>query len=243
MGIRHVARQTSFVLIAPQWCKPLFDISQFASIRFPLPNGEVPDADAKVIRDRLVAQVPAVKESRTPYYELIGASQADAARRGAFQNFAERLSAFQASVKAVRLETDPARRKNRLAALRGDLAPAALEIPCSSNLPLLLRARGDEDDAERAGIIDHFVIAACERARQRNEGDEWLRPTLLGAAFRAGDAKHAAELAKSVKLEGPVRWKLSSTLADLAERIRQTVDPEKQRTLQEIYDALTRLVS
>ncbi len=367
VGIRHVAQQTSCVLIAPSWCKPLFDISQFASIRFPLPNGEVPDADATAIKDLLVARVPAVKISRTPYYELIGDSQADAARRGAFRDRAERLNAFQADVKAVRLETDPAVRATRLAALRSSLEPASLEVPevaldlislirdtsdwtalcafidalppatkalpycreqyllavaeagdpvsaitqletliaehgdtperrgliggrykrrwrdarkareakgdpqasvdearhlenavenytrgmeldynqyyCSSNLPQLLRARGDEGDRERATIIDHFVVAACERARARGEGDEWLRPTLLGAAFRAGDTKRAAELAKSVKLEGPVRWQLSSTLADLAESIRQTAEPGKRRTLQTIYDDLARLVS
>src|SRR2546427_1338972 len=97
---------------------------------------------------------------------------------------------------------------------------------CSSNLPQLLRARNEEGDAERAAIVDHFVVAACERARMRGESDEWLRPTLLGAAFRAGDAKRAAALAQSVKLEGPARWKLSSTLADLAESIRQTSDLE-----------------
>ncbi len=366
VGIRHVAKETSCVLVAPVWCKPLFDISQFASIRFPLPNGEVPDADAKVIRDQLVAQVPAVKNSRTPYYELISASQSDGARRGAFQDSAERLSAFQASVKAVRLETDPDARRKRLTALRSELAASAQEIPevaldlvglirdvmgwkelrdfidtlpaaakrlpfvreqyllavaesgdpasaiaqleelidqqgdtaerrgliggrykrrwrdarkareakkeprpsveelqhlekaiasytrgmeldynqyyCSSNLPQLLRARGDDGDADRAAIIDHFVVAACERARQRGEGDEWLRPTLLGAAFRAGDVKRAAELAKSVKLEGPVRWQLSSTLADLAESVRQTTDPEKRRKLQQIYEDLHSLV-
>lgn len=367
IGIRHVARQTSCVLIAPDWCKPLFDISQFAAILFPLPNGNVTEADAKVIRDRLVAQVPLVKNSSSPYYELIGDSQHDAGRHGAFREFAEKLSAFQASVKSVRLETDPNKRANRLADVRASLSPTALEIPeivldlislirdvtdwaavrdfidalpavtrklpycreqyllavaeagdslgavaqleqlineygdtperrgliggrykrlwkdarrareargqsepsmeelqhlenaidsytrgmeldynlyyCSSNLPLLLRARGGEGDIERAVVIDHFVIAACERARLRNEGDKWLRPTLLGAAFRAGNVKLASDLAKNVKLEGPVRWMLSATLADLAESIRQTPERETQQSLQAIYDDLARLVS
>jgi len=87
------------------------------------------------------------------------------------------------------------------------------------------------------------VIAACERARLRNEGDKWLRPTLLGAAFRAGNVKLASELARSVKLEGPVRWMLSATLADLAESVRQTSGGETQRMLQNIHDDLARLVS
>jgi MAP3K TRAFs-binding domain len=113
---------------------------------------------------------------------------------------------------------------------------------CSSNLPQLLRARADEGDPERAAIVEHFVVAACERARTQGAGDPWLRPTLLGAAFRAGDVKRAAELAKSVRLEGPVRWQLTSTLADLAEAIRQTANPEKQGRLQRVYDDLARLL-
>ena len=366
VGIRHVAKETSCVLVAPEWCRPLFDISQFASIRFPLANGDIPEVEAEVIRATLVAKVPAIKDSRTPYYELTRDAQADSARRSAFRDFAEALNAFQAKVKAVRLESDSAKRQQRLAALRSELAATALEIPevaldliglirdeiswselrafidtlppvtgklpfvreqyllavsesgdalsaiakleqlieehgdtperrgliggrykrlwrdarktreaagpseasldeirhlesaiesysrgmeldynqyyCSSNLPPLLRARGDDGDAERAAVVEHFVVAACERARTQGAADEWLRPTLLGAAFRAGDAKRAAELAKTVKLEGPARWKLASTLADLAESIRQTADSDKQGRLQRVHDDLARLL-
>ena len=366
LGIRHVAKETNCVLVAPDWCKPLFDISQFASIRFPLTNGEIPESEARAIRDCLVAKVPGIKNSRTPYYELIADSRANAARRNAFRDLAERLNAFQAKVKAVRLESDSNARKRRLADLRAELRAGALEIPevvlelvglirdelgwpevrdfitalpggtsklpfvreqyllavaeagdplsaitqleklieelgdtperrgliggrykrlwrdarkareqrqesqpsleesrflenaienytrgmeldfnqyyCSCNLPQLLRARGEVGDAERATVVDHFVVHACERARKRGETDEWLRPTLLGAAFRVGDVKRATEVAKAVKLEGPARWKLSSTLSDLAESIRQTVDPEKRSQLQNIYNDLARLV-
>jgi len=113
---------------------------------------------------------------------------------------------------------------------------------CSCNLPQLLRARGEEGDAERAEILDDFVVAACERARKGSELDERLRPTLLGAAFRAGGVKRAAELAKAVKLDEPARWKLSSTLADLSESIRQTANLEKRGKLQNVYDDRARLV-
>ena len=366
LGIRHVAKETNCVLVAPDWCKPLFDISQFASIRFPLADGKIPENEAKAIRDCLVAKVPGIKNSRTPYYELIADSRANAARRNAFRDLAERLNVFQARVKAVRLENDSIARKRRLADLRAELRAGALEIPevvlelvglirdelgwpevrdfiaalpagtsklpfvreqyllavaeagdplsaitqleklieelgdtperrgliggrykrlwrdarkareqrqesqpsleesrclenaienytrgmeldfnqyyCSCNLPQLLRARGEVGDAERAMVVDHFVADECERARKRGETDEWLRPTLLGAAFRTGDVKRATEVAKTVKLEGPARWKLSSTLSDLAESIRQTADPEKRSQLQNIYNDLARLV-
>jgi hypothetical protein len=366
VGIRHVAKETSCVLIAPDWCRPLFDIGQFASIRFPLASGDIPPAEAEAIRATLVAKVPALKDSRTPYHELTRDARADSGRRSAFRDFAERLNAFQAKVKAIRVLTDPAGRRQRLAALRSELAASALEIPevaldliglirdevgwpdvrafidalpavtgklpfvreqyllalsesgdspsaiaqlelliaeqgdtperrgliggrykrlwrearrvreaagatepsldelrhleraiesyaagmaldynqyyCSSNLPPLLRARDEEGDAERAAVVEHFVVAACERALALGAADEWLRPTLLGAAFRAGDPRRAAELAKAVKLEGPAQWKLKSTLADLGESIRQTADADKQARLRRVYDDLARLV-
>ena len=46
--------------------------------------------------------------------------------------------------------------------------------------------------------------------------DEWLRATLLGAAFDAGDADKAEELADDVETEDPALWKLKTTLDDAA---------------------------
>lgn len=90
-------------------------------------------------------------------------------------------------------------------------------------------------------MIDHFVVAACSRALARGEGDEWLRPTLLGAAFRAGDVGKAAELAEKVALEGGARWMLNATLSDLAESIAQTRDEGVRTSLQEIFGDLEQL--
>ena len=59
----------------------------------------------------------------------------------------------------------------------------------SSNLPRLYRARGAPGDAERAVAAAHVARIACERARQRDPNDAWIRPTLLGAAFDAEDVR------------------------------------------------------
>jgi hypothetical protein len=366
VGIRHVAQETRCVLVAPNWTKPLFDISQFTSIRFTLKDGDINDDEAAAIRDLIVAKVPALIDSRTPYHELIGPSKDDSARRSAFRDFAESLNLFQGKVKAVREEGDKARRGERLAELLAEVQTGSLRIPevaldlvalirdtlgwkemdafvdtlppgtrklpfvreqdllalaklgdplaaitqyeklieeqgdtaerrgliggrhkqlwkearkareakgeakpsveesrqlkaaiesytrgmeldynlyyCSSNLPLLLRARNKSGDRERAAIVEHFVVAACERARSRDEQDEWLRPTLLGAAFRAGDLEKAAELADVVRLEGHATWKLETTIKDLEEALRQTEDPEKRSALQAIYHGLSILL-
>lgn len=111
---------------------------------------------------------------------------------------------------------------------------------CSCNLPLLLQARGKKGDAERASIVDNFVIAACERARKRGEHDEWLRPTLLGAAFRARDWEKASEIADQVEEEGATLWKLAATLDDLKTAVQQASGCEEEDELRAIYERLTR---
>lgn len=366
VGLRHAAKETNCVLLAAAWSRQLFDIDQFRSVRYPLKDGRVPDAEAEAIRKLVVAQVPKLRDSKTPYYEFITGSREELERRGIFKDRAERLSEFQASVRATRLLRDEERRKQRILELQTKFSGTALEIPdvaiellylirdavgwkdtlefveslpvstrnlavvreqhllalselgnreeaiarleelveelgdspdrqgliggrykrlwrdarkarvergeerpsleekrnlekalehytrgmeldynqyyCSCNIPALLRARGKPGDAKRAGIIDEFVVAACERVLARKEDDDWLRPTLLGAAFRAGNVDKAEELAERVAFEGSAQWKLSSTLADLADAVNVTEDPQLRRSLQQVYDDLKKLV-
>lgn len=95
---------------------------------------------------------------------------------------------------------------------------------CSSNLPRLYRRRNRNGDEERAQSVLKLVIAACERAKRREVTDEWLRPTLLGAAFDAGDAAKAEELVDDIVAEGPARWKLDSILSDLENSAKHVKD-------------------
>ena len=110
---------------------------------------------------------------------------------------------------------------------------------CSNNLPALLRARGGSGDAERAAVVDQFVVAACERAIKRGDGDDWLRATLLGAAFRAGDVAKTEELAAKVEDEGAAAWKLDPTLKDTRIAVAQLKDAEVQASLLAIIERLT----
>jgi hypothetical protein len=103
------------------------------------------------------------------------------------------------------------------------------EYYCSCNLPRLYRQRRRKGDEERAQSILRIVIAQCERARKRGVADEWLRPTLLGAAFDAGDADTAEALADEVRSEGAARWKLDSLMQDLQASIA-LVEDDAQRS-------------
>lgn len=113
---------------------------------------------------------------------------------------------------------------------------------CSCNIAQLLAARGREGDAERAVVVDHFVVAACERAIARGEDDGWTRPTLLGAAFRARDVRKAEDLAMRILDEGAANWKLETAIADLEEAVRQAAEMPEAETLTEICDDLKTLL-
>ena len=112
------------------------------------------------------------------------------------------------------------------------------EYYCSSNLPRLYLQRRRKGDEERALSVSKIVIAACGRAMKRGVADEWLRPTLLGAAFDSGDCDKAEELAAEVAAEGAARWKLEATLTDLEASVLQVADKDCRDRLTTILENL-----
>jgi hypothetical protein len=109
---------------------------------------------------------------------------------------------------------------------------------CASSLPRLYLQRNRKGDRGRAGAVSQIVVAACERAKKRNVADEWLRPTLLGAAFDAGDADKAEELATEILAEGAARWKLESTIGDLQSTVALVQDPDTKNRLATVLETL-----
>jgi MAP3K TRAFs-binding domain len=109
---------------------------------------------------------------------------------------------------------------------------------CSSNLPRLYRTRARAGDEERAQTALRLAIAACERAKRLNVADEWLRPTLLAAAFDLGDPDKAEELADDVTAEGQAAWKVQSVLGDLEASVVQVTDAGKRVRLSAVIDRI-----
>ncbi|TCL73816.1 TRAFs-binding domain-containing protein [Rhizobium sp. BK251] len=109
---------------------------------------------------------------------------------------------------------------------------------CSSNLPRLYRMRARAGDEERAQTALRLAIAACERARRLNVADEWLRPTLLAAAFDLGDADKADELADDVMADGPPAWKVTTVLGDLEASVSQVSDVAQRARLSSVIDRI-----
>ena len=109
---------------------------------------------------------------------------------------------------------------------------------CSSNLPSLYRMRNRKGDEERAQSVLKLVIAACERARRRGAIDPWLRSTLLVAAFDAGDAAKAEELADEVENEGAARWQLESVLGAMHNSLQNVRDEATRAQLALLIERL-----
>ena len=109
---------------------------------------------------------------------------------------------------------------------------------CSGNLPRLYRQRKRKGDELRAQSVAPIVLAACERARKRHVADEWLNPTLLGAAFDAHDCDRAEELAVEVAGEGASSWKIESIVGDLKLSVSQVEDQDTRGRLQTILETL-----
>ncbi len=114
---------------------------------------------------------------------------------------------------------------------------------CSSNLPRLYRQRKRDGDEVRADIVAKVVLAACERAEKLGLADEWLKQTLLGAAFDAREYDKSEKLAAEFKSKPGERWKIASTIGDLELSANQAEDKETKDRLTAILEPLRAAVT
>lgn len=70
VGIRHAAKTDGCVLIGADWARPVFDLGQIRRLGYPLPKGEVDDADAAAIKAAL-QPIRDMAVGRTPMFECI----------------------------------------------------------------------------------------------------------------------------------------------------------------------------
>lgn len=112
----------------------------------------------------------------------------------------------------------------------------------ASNLPRLLRIRGDEGDEERARTASAVARTAAERSRERGD-NPWARQTLLGLVFDEGNVAEARRLYKEVSREGAASWQIETTVDDLEHSARLAADPEAQAQLLKIVEDLRELMA
>jgi hypothetical protein len=112
----------------------------------------------------------------------------------------------------------------------------------ASNLPRLLRTRGKPGDEDLAREAAAVTLLGCKRARERNPADEWVRPTLLGAAFDASDSSAALALYQEILAEGAAAFHLATTVSDLQHAVELLPPGEAKSELADLLRKLQDLV-
>lgn len=352
IGIRHASREFGCVLLAADWSKPLFDLAQTRTVRYPLTAGEVDDAAAAAIISKITAAVAPLAKGSSPMFQVLPGfpNHVDESGASSMRQKLSELSDFQAQVTAVRAapsEAQPAMLAQLIASVPAPMAPPVvhallnlcrdlgawrqlldfplpdeikdiprvIELRClaqsklgeslaaigkleelvlkhgatseregllggrykalylkaapgrdkanylnqaikhyeagmmmdlndfypSSNLPRLYRARGLPSDLAKARAVAEIVNVACKRAQAATSANEWVRATLLGAAFDLGDVQGAADYYEQIFTDGAQGWHLESVLIDLEISVSQVADPARQAELQTIFTKLKAL--
>ena len=66
VGVRHAAKRTGCVLLAAEWSKPLFDVAQMRTVRYPLKEGNIEGPTAKAISDAIRIPIDALLRGKSP---------------------------------------------------------------------------------------------------------------------------------------------------------------------------------
>lgn len=354
LGLRHAAKETGCVMVAANWARPVFDISQITRFTYPLKSQKVSDEEAEEIRACIVKSLPDAARQSGPVHSLIpGYPAIDKDQLKAFREHNDKTYAFQANIRRIELLEDKGEQaRERKAVVESCLAAPALlptvvtdllklirktgdwqevldyvyrlpddlrrlrfvreqtalalskekkhaeaiaelegivrahgsspeslgiiggsykrlydetkdkqwlnkaieayeegwRLDLSAyypgcNLPLLLRERGEPGDAQRAGAINHVIIEACEAARALGRADQWLNPTLLGAAFMTGEVEKARQLLTLIRREGAPAWQIKSTRDDLQRCLDQLTDGEGKAGLTDVFEELNTLIT
>jgi hypothetical protein len=112
----------------------------------------------------------------------------------------------------------------------------------ANNLPRLYRVRKSPGDDIKAMTAARLTVLACERALQRNPNDPWIRPTLLGAAFDAGDIPAARKILEEFSQAPTPPFQIKSTIPDLRRAVSLLSDTEDVSDLAALLGEFQRLL-
>ncbi len=112
----------------------------------------------------------------------------------------------------------------------------------ANNLPRLYRERKRAGDDIKAMTAARLTVLACERALQRNPDDRWIRPTLLGAAFDAGDIPAARKILDELSQAPSPPFQVKSTIPDLRRSMSLLSETEDVSELAALLGEFQRLL-
>ncbi|PHQ69216.1 MAG: hypothetical protein COB93_08625 [Sneathiella sp.] len=198
VGLRHAARDTGCILFAAKWSKQLFDIDQFTTVRYDLPDGDVSDDHAEVIRSDVRNAIAKLRTSKTPWFEYVDDPRAgwSGGDRTVFREEALRLAAFQADLRAIRLNVDKSEQKALIQQKMKDLrGSASLQLPHAA-VEMVIHIR---DLLEDWPAMVSFIDDLSQDVREL----PFLQEQRLLALSKNGDnAQAAAHLEALIEIAG-----------------------------------------
>lgn len=111
VGIRHAAQRKGCVLLAAEWSKPLFDIAQMRTVRYPLPEGNIESATAEAIQKAIEAPIAQLTHGSSPMFDAITGypNKVDPSTASTMQDYLRGLAELQAEIRAIRALPPPKR--------------------------------------------------------------------------------------------------------------------------------------
>jgi hypothetical protein len=130
VGVRHAAQRQGCVLIAADWSKPLFDVSQMRRVKYPLSDGAISDEAAAAIKKALEMGIKQSVSNTSPVFQAIPGfpDHVEPSQLQSFRDVACRLAAFQSEVSVAR-GLPPTAAANRVKELIRLYAEDAFTVP------------------------------------------------------------------------------------------------------------------
>jgi hypothetical protein len=199
VGIRHAAKEIGCVLLAAEWSKALFDVTQMRTLRYPLPEGSITETTAEKIRTAIKGPIDSLGRGVSPIFESIPGypSAVNPATASSMKDVMAKLAAFQGEIRAVRALP----RSDRMAKAK-ELVNKYWKPPVTGAIVIaLLRLLKDSAD----GTVDWSWIADfISRFPAAIADEEEVRETSAFATSNAGKPIEAiAKLEELIARSGP----------------------------------------
>ncbi len=199
VGIRHASQETGCVLLAADWSKPLFDVAQMRTIRYPLPEGEITEATAAAVQGAIKDQIEARRDGVSPMHQSIPGypCKVDPAKAITMRDQLAEQAEFQTKIRAVRAAPKAERMKRAQALVAVEANPP---LSYAKALALLLLLRDCVDTKADWNVLLDYTSGLPKRFANQAEVQE---NRAFAVAQIGDDVRAVAEIQTLIDLAGP----------------------------------------
>jgi hypothetical protein len=220
VGIRHAAKPTGCVLLAATWAKPLFDVAQQRTVRYPLQEGEITPATAGAFRAAVQDEIKRRISGESPMLDALpGYPDPDAIDPQNASTMKDQMAAlgdFQVKLGAIRAAPKSQRIQLAQQLIHEEGSPPATYQTARAMAALLRDSAENVDDWK---IVLTFLRGLPDEFRLTPE----MREQGAFVASQAGNtAESIAELDTLIKSSGPTPERLGM----LGGRYKRQIDSE-----------------